>query len=181
MGSGASVNLQEEKSKPLDLSDVMTPRGESIKTELIRVRTLLANTEFTPVAETPDEVSSGEPPAADEPKAGGVNFDPSTVASESEDDMELTQEEMRELRARRRNKTGPGTTRSGRKESVMTQGMVLSMAQTVGEVGSQYTMTTEDDRAAGQPPAAITEGSESQENSPMPPTREVDPADPPTA
>lgn len=45
-----------------------------------------------------------------------MNFDPSTVASESEDDMEITEEEMRELRNRRRNKTGPGTTRSGRKE-----------------------------------------------------------------
>ena len=51
----------------------MTPRGESIKTELIRVRTLLANTEFTPVAETPDEVSSREPPAADEVSGAGAS------------------------------------------------------------------------------------------------------------
>ena len=63
----------------------------------------------------------------------------------------------------------------------MTQGMVLSMAQTVGEVGSQYTMTTEDELAAGQPPAAIMEGSESQDNTPVQPTREIPLADTPAA
>lgn len=60
------MNLQEEKKKPLDLSDVMTPRGESIKAELIRVRTLLANTEFTPVPEAGQGDTSGEPPVAEE-------------------------------------------------------------------------------------------------------------------
>ena len=39
--------------------------------------------------------------------------------------------------------------------SVMTQGMVLHMARTVGEVGSSYTMNTEEDNGA-----PITEGTE---------------------
>ena len=55
-----------------------------------------------------------------QPKTDGVNFDPSTISAASSvmssDDEDLTEEEWRELRARRRAKTGPGTTRSGRKE-----------------------------------------------------------------
>jgi len=63
MGSGASVDLSAEQTKPLDLSDVLTPRGESVKAELIRLRTLIKNTEFEPVtAEARDgaDGASGE-------------------------------------------------------------------------------------------------------------------------
>ena len=63
MGSGASVDLTAEQAKPLDLSDVLTPRGESVKAELIRIRTLLQNTEFEPANAEPDaseEVAEGE-------------------------------------------------------------------------------------------------------------------------
>ena len=38
MGAGASVSMQEEMKKPLDASDVATPRGESAKNEVIRLR-----------------------------------------------------------------------------------------------------------------------------------------------
>ena len=62
--------------------------------------------------------------------------DPDDV-SFSSSEPELTEEEELALRKKRRNKMGPRTTRSGRKDSVMSQGMVLSMAQTVGEVGSR--------------------------------------------
>ena len=50
MGAGASVQidettsniLKEETMKPLDASDVATPRGESAKAEVIRLRALIA-------------------------------------------------------------------------------------------------------------------------------------------
>ena len=41
MGAGASVNLNEELAKPMDASDVATPRGESAKTEVVRLRKML--------------------------------------------------------------------------------------------------------------------------------------------
>lgn len=45
MGAGASVGdgvLEAEVARPLDASDVNTPRGESAKQEVVRLRTLLA-------------------------------------------------------------------------------------------------------------------------------------------
>ena len=41
MGSGASTTLQNELEKPLDASDVQTPRGVSAVNEVQRLRTLL--------------------------------------------------------------------------------------------------------------------------------------------
>lgn len=41
MGAGASL-VEEELKKPVDASDVATPRGESAKAEVTRLRTLLA-------------------------------------------------------------------------------------------------------------------------------------------
>ena len=41
MGAGASI-AAEELSKPLDASDVQTPRGESALAEVRRLRLLLA-------------------------------------------------------------------------------------------------------------------------------------------
>ena len=41
MGSGASLTLQNELDKPLDASDVHTPRGMSAVAEVARLRTLL--------------------------------------------------------------------------------------------------------------------------------------------
>lgn len=51
MGSGTSVALQEEASRPLDASDVNTPRGESAKQEVMRLRMLLATHVGNPEAE----------------------------------------------------------------------------------------------------------------------------------
>ncbi|GMI04941.1 hypothetical protein TrVE_jg12149 [Triparma verrucosa] len=173
MGAGASVNLNEEKKKPLDLSDVLTPRGESVKAELVRLRTLLHKTEFEPVQPVDNSLTDPEVLEKD-PNAAGVKFeipDPDDV-SVSSSEPELTEEEELALRKKRRSKTGPGTTRSGRKDSVMSQGMVLSMAQTVGEVGSSYTMTSPTDgRGLGH--EGIKEVTQSQENSPMPEKRVV--------
>ncbi|KAF0698221.1 Aste57867_11148 [Aphanomyces stellatus] len=42
MGAGASVVVQAEAARPLDASDVDTPRGQSAKTEVARLRALLA-------------------------------------------------------------------------------------------------------------------------------------------
>ena len=50
MGAGASIQidektsnmLKEETMKPIDASDVATPRGESAKAEVIRLRALIA-------------------------------------------------------------------------------------------------------------------------------------------
>ena len=42
MGAGASVVAEEERSRPLDASDVATPRGESALAEVRRLRQLLA-------------------------------------------------------------------------------------------------------------------------------------------
>ena len=42
MGAGASVSIQDELKKPLDASDVATPRGETAKAEVVRLRALLA-------------------------------------------------------------------------------------------------------------------------------------------
>ena len=50
MGAGASIQidektsnmLKEETMKPMDASDVATPRGESAKAEVIRLRALIA-------------------------------------------------------------------------------------------------------------------------------------------
>mmetsp|Transcript_64813 Transcript_64813/g.146209 ORF Transcript_64813/g.146209 Transcript_64813/m.146209 type:complete len:184 (-) Transcript_64813:120-671(-) len=42
MGASGSVVLQEEASKPLDASDVDTPRGKSAKEEVARLRKLLS-------------------------------------------------------------------------------------------------------------------------------------------
>ena len=62
MGAGASVQidestsnvLKEESQKPLDASDVATPRGESAKAEVVRLRALIAENakkaESAPVA-----------------------------------------------------------------------------------------------------------------------------------
>jgi hypothetical protein len=41
MGSGASSTLHNELEKPLDASDVQTPRGVSALNEVQRLRTLL--------------------------------------------------------------------------------------------------------------------------------------------
>ena len=41
MGAGASVTIQNEMTKPLDASDVATPRGESAKAEVIRLRRMI--------------------------------------------------------------------------------------------------------------------------------------------
>ncbi|GMI38632.1 hypothetical protein TrCOL_g12774 [Triparma columacea] len=148
MGSGASVDLVAEQAKPLDLSDVLTPRGESVKAELIRIRTLLRNTQFEP--------ADAEPAA----EVGG------SVESESESEAEMSPEDAAALRKKRRNKTGPGTTRSGRKGSVMSEGMKLSMAHATGESVKGYQMEGEME--------ATAEGTESQENSPKPPPRDIE-------
>lgn len=144
-----------------------------MKAELIRLRTILAQTEFQPV---PDSLITDPEVLKDDANAAGVKFevpDPDDVSVASSSDVELTEEEMLNLRQKRRSKTGPGTTRSGRKGSVMSQGMVLNMAHSVGEVGSSYTMTPPTDgRSLGRD--GITEASESQENSPMPIKREVE-------
>lgn len=42
MGAGASVSIQDELKKPLDASDVDTPRGETAKAEVVRLRALVA-------------------------------------------------------------------------------------------------------------------------------------------
>ncbi len=42
MGGNVSTVLNEEKSKPLDITDIDTPRGESAKAEVRRLRALLA-------------------------------------------------------------------------------------------------------------------------------------------
>ena len=47
MGAGASVSMQEEMKKPLDASDVATPRGESAKAEVIRLRKLIYDQQRT--------------------------------------------------------------------------------------------------------------------------------------
>ena len=47
MGAGASVNLESELQKPRDGSDVATPRGESAKNEVIRLRQMLFSQQRT--------------------------------------------------------------------------------------------------------------------------------------
>lgn len=47
MGAAASVTLNDELSKPLDASDVATPRGESAKAEVIRLRKLIFDRQRT--------------------------------------------------------------------------------------------------------------------------------------
>jgi hypothetical protein len=75
MGSGASVDLVAEQAKPLDLSDVLTPRGESVKAELIRIRTLLHNTQFEPAdAEPAAEVGGSVGECGGKMAGGGVNW-----------------------------------------------------------------------------------------------------------
>jgi ribonuclease E len=97
MGAGASVQidettsnvLKEESLKPLDASDVATPRGESAKAEVIRLRALIAEnakkteatattTEEAPkeggdaTAETTaTEAPKEEAPKEEAPKEGG--------------------------------------------------------------------------------------------------------------
>ena len=73
MGAGASVQidentsnvLKEESAKPLDASDVATPRGESAKAEVIRLRALIAEnakkTEATTTTEAPKEAEAEKP------------------------------------------------------------------------------------------------------------------------
>lgn len=78
----------------------------------------------------------------------------------------MSPEDAAALRKKRRNKTGPGTTRSGRKGSVMSEGMKLSMAHATGESVKGYQMEGEMD--------ATAEGTESQENSPKPPPRDIE-------
>ena len=84
MGAGASVQidettsnvLKEESLKPLDASDVATPRGESAKAEVIRLRALIAEnakkTEATATTteEAPKEVgdATAETTATEAPK-----------------------------------------------------------------------------------------------------------------
>ena len=41
MGGGASTTLKKELDRPLDASDVKTPRGQSALLEVQRLRTLL--------------------------------------------------------------------------------------------------------------------------------------------
>ena len=61
MGAGASVDsLAAEQAKPLDLSDVLTPRGESVKAELTRLRTLIKGVEFEPDPEESAEKAATE-------------------------------------------------------------------------------------------------------------------------
>ena len=92
MGAGASVQidettsnvLKEESLKPLDASDVATPRGESAKAEVIRLRALIAEnakkTEATATTteEAPKEggdataeTTATEAPKEEAPKEGG--------------------------------------------------------------------------------------------------------------
>ena len=69
MGAGASVQidettsnvLKEESLKPLDASDVATPRGESAKAEVIRLRALIAeNAKKTEATATTSEEAPKE-------------------------------------------------------------------------------------------------------------------------
>ena len=92
MGAGASVQidettsnvLKEESLKPLDASDVATPRGESAKAEVIRLRALIAEnakkteatattTEEAPkeVGDATAETTATEAPKEEAPKEGG--------------------------------------------------------------------------------------------------------------
>ena len=83
MGTGASVEqksvLDQEVGKPVDASDVDTPRGESAKEEVRRLRGLLAShssnqegeegetaTEEAPVEETATEEAPAEETSAPE-------------------------------------------------------------------------------------------------------------------
>ena len=43
MGAGGSVDVSSELEKPLDGADVNTPRGESARAEVVRLRALLKN------------------------------------------------------------------------------------------------------------------------------------------
>lgn len=113
MGSGASVNLAAERDKPLDLSDVSTPRGESVKAELIRLRAIIKTLDV-------QEVVFQEEAEEAEPESVG-NSD--------------------ERKKNRRKKAGPGTTRSGRKGSVLTMGMMNDMCRVVGEVSTGYVVS----------------------------------------
>ena len=63
MGAGASLQAEEELKKPLDASDVATPRGESAKAEVQRLRALLAAN----ASAAPPATAQGAPPAEDQP------------------------------------------------------------------------------------------------------------------
>ena len=97
MGAGASVQidestsnvLKEESQKPLDASDVATPRGESAKAEVVRLRALIAENakkaESAPVAaataEGGEAAATTEAAPAEAPK---TEADPSEEKKEEE-------------------------------------------------------------------------------------------------
>jgi hypothetical protein len=143
---GASSVLASEKKKPVDLSDLDGP--EAIAAELTRLRALLQSINFEPPSNAGSAVASEEEEEEEEGEEGEADDGPDT-------------EERAAIRKKRMGKTGPGTTRSGRKNSVMSGDMRIAMATTVGETRSDYAMNPHQ------------EGTISQENSPMPPKREV--------
>ena len=81
MGAGASINEADQKSltdelaKPVDASDVATPRGETARAEVVRLRAMLPGL-AKPVGEAgataaAGEAVAGEGAAAAAPAAGG--------------------------------------------------------------------------------------------------------------
>ena len=81
MGAGASINEADQKSltdelaKPVDASDVATPRGETARAEVVRLRAMLPGL-AKPIGEAgataaAGEAVAGEGAAAAAPAAGG--------------------------------------------------------------------------------------------------------------
>lgn len=154
MGGAASI-LESEKGKPLDLADLDSE--QAVRDELIRVRTLL------------HAISIAPPSNANSPRADADADADGEEAAEEEESEDDDAEARAAARKKRLGKTGPGTTRSGRKGSVMSGNMRLAMAHTVGETRSDYAMGED----------GIEEVGPSKENSPMPPARDLLPDDDP--
>jgi len=125
MGTASSV-LESEKTKPFDLSDL--DGADAIKNELIRIRTLLAGISFVVDKDSEPVIETVE----------GAESD-----GEEEDVDEDDAEARAAARKKRLGKTGPGMTRSGRKQSVMSQNMRIAMAHTVGQEKNNYAMSEE--------------------------------------
>ena len=86
MGAGASI-VEEELKKPVDASDVATPRGESAKAEVIRLRQLIAaqsaNKDVVAAAEVEAAPAEAEAPAA-EAEAAPAEAEAEAPAAEAE-------------------------------------------------------------------------------------------------
>ncbi|GMI53302.1 hypothetical protein ScalyP_jg9803 [Parmales sp. scaly parma] len=160
MGASASIDTTNndidlktfdfttEQRRPLDLSDLTTP--EAVSAELCRMRKVISRLNGDNIVILdPEEIYSPVPPKGRKlPQDPQVEKPPPSPRAEISEKPSVTESDSSyeetnvvpspSKKASRRNKTGKGTTRTGRKGSILSNNMRVQMALVMVDGAGTY-------------------------------------------